>query len=242
MNFGVTAATSFTVNSATQITSTAPAGTGTADVTVTTAGGTSSTTVVDRFSYGPTANLVIAAKSLTKSNPASFTPVTPLGGTSPFTYTVSPALPTGLTMASDTGTITGTPTAASAQSNYGVTITDHNGQLAQASFSLTVNSAVTATQAVATESLTQNRVAPSFTPVTGSGGTTPLRYSISPSLPAGLTISSITGTISGSPTATIAATTFTVTVTDANGALATAGFSLSVITPLTAAAKQNRGL
>ncbi|WP_280350657.1 IPT/TIG domain-containing protein, partial [Nocardia abscessus] len=41
MNFGATPAASFTVNSDTQITAVAPAGTGTVQVTVTTAGGTS---------------------------------------------------------------------------------------------------------------------------------------------------------------------------------------------------------
>ena len=51
VNFGVTAATSFTVNGATQITASAPAGSGQVDVTVHTAGGTSSTTAADRFTY-----------------------------------------------------------------------------------------------------------------------------------------------------------------------------------------------
>ncbi len=45
------AAGSFTVNSATPITATAPAGIGTVDVTVTTAGGTSATSAVDQFTY-----------------------------------------------------------------------------------------------------------------------------------------------------------------------------------------------
>ena len=43
VKFGSTSATSFTVNSATQITATSPAGSGTVDVTVTTPGGTSAT-------------------------------------------------------------------------------------------------------------------------------------------------------------------------------------------------------
>src|SRR5262249_26933535 len=38
----------------------------------------------------------------------------------------------------------------------------------------------TATQAVASKTLTQNHAATSFTPVTGSGGTAPLSYSVSP--------------------------------------------------------------
>ena len=50
--FGTTAATSFTVNSDTSITATAPAGqAGAVDVTVTTAGGTSATSSADQFTY-----------------------------------------------------------------------------------------------------------------------------------------------------------------------------------------------
>ncbi len=44
-------ATTFTVNSPTSITATAPAGSGTVDVTVTTSGGTSATTSADQFTY-----------------------------------------------------------------------------------------------------------------------------------------------------------------------------------------------
>ncbi|HLG91434.1 MAG TPA: IPT/TIG domain-containing protein [Acidimicrobiales bacterium] len=52
VSFGSTAATSFTVNSSTQITATSPPEpAGTVDVTVTTPGGTSATSSADRFSY-----------------------------------------------------------------------------------------------------------------------------------------------------------------------------------------------
>ncbi|WP_417413415.1 IPT/TIG domain-containing protein, partial [Hoeflea sp.] len=47
--FGATAAASFTVDSATQITATSPAGSGTVDVRVTTAGGVSATSAADEF-------------------------------------------------------------------------------------------------------------------------------------------------------------------------------------------------
>src|SRR5262249_42159534 len=53
VSFGSNAAGSFTVNSATQITATSPAGVGTVDVTVTTEGGTSAISSGDRFTYGP---------------------------------------------------------------------------------------------------------------------------------------------------------------------------------------------
>ncbi|MCC7601251.1 IPT/TIG domain-containing protein, partial [Janthinobacterium sp. FW305-129] len=52
VKFGATNASGFTVNSATQITATAPAGSaGTVDVTVTTAGGGSTTSAADQFTY-----------------------------------------------------------------------------------------------------------------------------------------------------------------------------------------------
>jgi hypothetical protein len=52
--FGTTAATSFTVNSDTSITATAPAGTGTVDVTVVTPNGTSATSSADKYTYETT--------------------------------------------------------------------------------------------------------------------------------------------------------------------------------------------
>lgn len=54
VDFGPTAATSFTVNSDTQITAYSPAGTGLVDVTVTSPQGTTTTTIDDEFTYAPT--------------------------------------------------------------------------------------------------------------------------------------------------------------------------------------------
>lgn len=51
VNFGLTPATSFIVDSDTQITAISPPGTGTVDVTVTTPGGTSATSPADQFTY-----------------------------------------------------------------------------------------------------------------------------------------------------------------------------------------------
>ena len=73
VSFGSTAATSFTVNSDTSITATAPAGApGGVDVTVNTAGGTSATSANDRYTYvSPPPTVVIVNPS---SGPAG-TPV-----------------------------------------------------------------------------------------------------------------------------------------------------------------------
>jgi hypothetical protein len=77
VKFGANAATTFTVNTATQITATSPAGSaGTVDVTVTTPLGTSATGVADKFTYsGPTVSAVAP-----NSGPAAGgTPVTITG-------------------------------------------------------------------------------------------------------------------------------------------------------------------
>ncbi len=169
-----------------------------------------------------------AATGLTLNQAALVIPVTGSGGTAPLSYSVSPPLPTGLSMASATGAITGTPSAVSPAASYTVTVTDANGVTAMANFNLAVNSALAAAQAVPSISLTQNHATAAIAPVTGSGGTAPLGYSVSPLLPTGLSMASGTGAISGTASVPSAATTYTVTVTDANHATAMASFSLAV--------------
>ena len=127
-----------------------------------------------------------------------------------------------------TGAASGTPTTISAATTYTITITDSNGATAAATFSLAVNSAVVATTAISSSVLVQSRVATPFVPVTGSGGTGTLSYGISPALPAGLSLSSSTGSVSGTPTVAGTAATYTITVSDSNGASASAPFSLTV--------------
>ena len=184
---------------------------------------------------GPMAIQAIPSTALTQNHAATaFTPVTGSGGIAPLTYSVSPTLPTGLSMSSGAGTVTGTPTVISAANTYTVTVIDASSATATATFSLTVNSAVTATQAIASEVLTFNQPSVPFTPVTGAGGTGTLSYSIAPALRAGLSFSTATGAITGKPTAVSPAANYTVTVTDANGATATAGFSLTVNAAVTA--------
>jgi CSLREA domain-containing protein len=225
------------------------ASTGAITGTPTLAGGPASYTVTVTDSNGATASAsftltvnpavtatqAISLIVLTQNHaPTPFTPVTGSGGSGTLTYSVAPALPAGLSLNTTTGTITGTPTSASVRTTYTVTVTDTNGATASAKFSLTVNAAVTATEAIASEVLTQNRAATSFTPVTGAGGSGTLTYSVAPALPAGLSLNTTTGTITGTPTSASARTTYTLTVTDANGATATASFTITVNAAVTA--------
>ncbi|WP_430642342.1 putative Ig domain-containing protein [Bradyrhizobium aeschynomenes] len=102
---------------------------------------------------------------------------------------------TGLSFNTSTGAITGTPTAITATATYTVTVTDANSATASNTFSLTVNGAVSATQAIPSKGLTVNVAATPFTPVTGAGGTSPLSYGVAPALPTGLSFNTSTGAI-----------------------------------------------
>ncbi|PWU31013.1 IPT/TIG domain/outer membrane autotransporter barrel domain-containing protein [Pseudomonas sp. RW407] len=61
-----------------------------------------------------------------------------------------------------------------------------------------------------------------------SGGMAPYSYALSGSLPAGLSLDSATGAITGTPTAVVNSN-FTINVTDANGASGTRSYSLTVV-------------
>jgi hypothetical protein len=181
------------------------------------------------------ATQAVPTTTLTENHAATpFTPVTATGGMGTLSYTVLPTLPMGLTLAGSTGAITGTPTVTSSATNYTVTVTDTNGATSTVMFSLTVNAAVAATPAVGSTTLTENHMTTPFTPVTSSGGTGALSYSVSPALPMGLNLSTSTGAITGTASVASPATTYTVTVTDANSATATATFSLTVNTAVVA--------
>jgi hypothetical protein len=175
------------------------------------------------------ATVVVAEKTLTQNQPATpFQPVAATGGTGALHYSVTPALPSGLSISSTSGVVSGTPAAANASTTYTITATDTNGAAKSATFSLSISGAVVASQTIASKALTLNQVAPSFTPVVATGGTGALTYAVTPALPTGLSLSASTGAISGTPTVAIPAMTYTVTATDSNGASSSAPFSLNV--------------
>ena len=146
------------------------------------------------------------------------------------TYSVSPALPPGLSLDTTTGIISGTPTAVTAATAYVVTATNAAGS-ATAGLGITVNTGVTPptglTYSVNPAIYTVGTAIASDTP--GSSGGAVTAYSVSPALPAGLSLNTSTGAISGVPTTVIPATAYVVTATNSAGS-ATAGLSLTVTT------------
>jgi hypothetical protein len=134
-------------------------------------------------------------------------------GGAPTSCTVSPALPTGLSLSS-TCVLTGTPTTPSSAANYTITATNSGG-----TSNATINITVTSLAPI----LSYNG-----SPFTYTNGTaiTPLNpvntggaiNSCSPNiaLPTGLSLSS-SCVLSGTPTAVFAAANYTITATNANG-------------------------
>lgn len=160
-------------------------------------------------------------------NSSYSTPLTATSGTTPYTWSLSSgSLPGGLSLASSTGMISGTPTAAGT-TNFTVQVTDADLLSATQQLSIVVNPAplsITTTSPLPSGTLNSAY----STTVAATGGITPYSWSISSgSLPAGLSIAPSTGTISGSPTAT-GTSNFTVKVTDSSSAFTTQPFSMTV--------------
>jgi hypothetical protein len=88
--------------------------------------------------------------------------------------------------------------------------------------------AFTATVTLPSNNVVRNS-STTFTPLSVSGGVTPYSYTISPSLPEGLALNNVTGTISGTPTTTSATTTYTITVTDSDTQTRSGNFTLAVL-------------
>ena len=130
-------------------------------------------------------------------------------------YSVSPALPAGLSFSTSTGAISGTPTAVSTQASYTVTATNGSGSTT-AVVQIIVNPPVPTNLAYPQSSITGTvgqAIATDTPTVTG----TVTSYSVSPVLPAGLSLSTSTGAISGTPTAVSAQASYTVTATNVTG-------------------------
>lgn len=137
-------------------------------------------------------------------------------GVAPYTWArTSGTLPTGLSLNSSTGVISGTPTDTS-YTNRPLTIrvTDAEGQSASSSFTLQyVNLlALSGSPAAASKSAPY-----SYTP-TRTGGYPPITYSIaSGTLPTGLSLNTSTGEISGTPTVVTAGAAVTIRAADSDG-------------------------
>ena len=152
--------------------------------------------------------------------------LTASGGTAPYAWSVSAgSLPAGITLNASTGKLSGTPTTAGT-SAFTVKVTDAAAQTATQATSLTIVSGPGLSFAAPPDG--EVGATYSYT-LTASGGTGPYAWSVSSgALPAGITLDSSTGKLSGTPT-TAGTSNPTIKVTDAAGQSATEATSLTII-------------
>ena len=136
------------------------------------------------------------------------------------------ATPAGMSFSTLTGALTGTPTSVATATAYTVTATNVSGSTTQ-TFTLTVEAALVApafTLSSSSETRTVNTVATGFT-ISSTGGLI-ASFAIN-ATPAGMSFSTSTGALSGTPTSVATATAYTITATNATGST-TQIFTLTV--------------
>ncbi len=157
------------------------------------------------------------------------------------TYSINPGLPAGLDLSSSTGVISGTPSVTSASKKYTITASDPTATPTSASFSVSIeviDPMSFASASLADQTLTVNTAMTALNPPALSNSDGAVSYTVSPNLPGGLSISSSTGVISGTPSAAASPDVYTVTATDSRaGNVQTATLTVRIkVNPATAMA------
>ncbi|HYF35769.1 MAG TPA: putative Ig domain-containing protein, partial [Prosthecobacter sp.] len=152
------------------------------------------------------------------------------GGATPYVFSLSSGtLPNGLALNTSTGVISGTPVNGTAAS-FTVRVTDPNGCQSERSYALTPTCP---SLALNPATLANGTLGAAYSQtLTVTGGTAPFVFAITNgSLPAGLTLNTGTGAITGSPTSTTAAS-FTVRVTDSYGCQGLKAYTVTPACPV----------
>jgi hypothetical protein len=152
------------------------------------------------------------------------------GGAPPYTWSfLNGTLAPGLELNPSTGVISGTPTGAVSANPLVFAVTDSETPAKTQTTTLALT--VVAELVISTTSLADGQVGMAYSEtLTATGGTAPYIWSVSSgSLPAGLTLAS-NGTISGTPTAAVSASTVTFQVSDSENPaqVKTATFSMTI--------------
>ena len=174
-------------------------------------------------SYSPSSMTLERGTVMTTNTPT-------YSGSTVTSWSISPALPTGLNFDTSTGAISGTPSVlqTSAQS-YTITATNSQGS-ATTSVSITINDQAPDISYTSPVEISNNREMTTISPVNTGGTVT--SWVITPSLPTGLSFGSTNGSIWGVPENVTSDVTYTIWANNSGGANSTT-LTLSVNWTLT---------
>jgi hypothetical protein len=154
--------------------------------------------------------------------------ITQTGASGTPTFSVSSgSLPNGLSLNSNTGAITGTPTT-SGTFTFDIQVQGSNGCVGTQSYSVTINCP---TITLTPGTLPGGTVGTNYNQsVTQNGGTGTYTYSVTGTLPPGLSFNTTTGALTGTPT-TVGNYNFTVTATGNGSCTGSQAYSISISCP-----------
>ena len=149
-------------------------------------------------------------------------------------YSVSAgSLPAGLNLNSSTGKITGAPTGPNGTASFTIKVTDTSSPTQSASQPLSIAVILPTAPAISTTTLPGAVEFSNYNQTVAATGFGTLNYSVSlGTLPAGLSLNSSTGAITGAPTGPNGTSSFTIKLTDSSNPAQTASQALSIAVSL----------
>ena len=158
------------------------------------------------------------------------------GGSGTLSYSLTPALPDGLSFEATTRVLAGTPASVADEGTWTLTATDEAE--ASATLAVTIEILAPAAGPPSFEGVDAPAVSvtagESMAPVTlpaASGGSGTVSYALAPQLPAGLAFEATTRAVSGTPQVAAETASWTLTATDENEASATLTVTITVTAP-----------
>ena len=190
-------------------------------VTANNDGGSGTTTITIQVNDVPPYLLSYSGSPFTLTKGSVMTPANPSSsGGDVETWSISPSLPLGLSMNPTTGEISGTPVQISSTTIYTVTATNTGGNTT-AQVSITINDVIPSSIVYNGAPYTLNKDSAMVADTPSISGGDVESWSISPSLPTGLSFNTSTGEISGTPSIVSSNTTYSVMATNTGGSATT---------------------